>query len=109
MAGIWTTEGEIQTWHQMLFVLIVVLKRFDRQKYCTQKHRHQQETDQRSVAPELRLMDRQGHGQATAEQHRGVDAAQQQLEMMAPFGEAFIIHDSVSGIAHKQDAEKHDL
>jgi hypothetical protein len=89
--------------------LLLVLEELDDEECQTERHRQEQPTNSRPLRPGLGGANRQRHRQAAADEYDGVEAAQVDVELLAPFGPRGRIPDAIERVGEQQATEEHDL
>src|SRR6266545_4329942 len=93
----------------MLLEFGVIFEKLDTEEYRSQNDGQNQEDDQCFPFVGFGAVNRQSHGEAAANQHRRVDAAQQNIQVIARRRKRLQVPVSVNEITCKHTAEKHDL
>ena len=95
--------------HQVVVELVLVLHRLDPQEHRAQGHGEEQPGDRRPPPAEGGGVHAHGHGQAAADEHRGVDGAQREVQVAAGLHERVEVQVAVDRVGEEQAAEEHHL
>src|SRR6266498_1558121 len=93
----------------MLLEFGVIFEKLDTEEYRSQNDGQNQEDDQCFPFVGFGAVNRQSHGEAAANQHCRVDAAQQNVQLIARRRKRLQVPVSVNEVAGKHTAEEHDL
>ena len=87
LAAVRALEVEVRPRHEMVDELLVILEDLHAEKDRPEQDRQRQENDQPAAVADLRGMHRERHRHAAADQHRGIERADDVIEVMARLGE----------------------
>src|SRR6266568_3361388 len=93
----------------MLFVLVVPLVSLYSKEDQAEEDRREQQWHLQLALPELCRANRLGHGQAAANENRGIERSNRKIQTAAAGGELRKILEPVNQIGAEHAAEKHDF
>src|SRR5436190_13079074 len=93
----------------VVYPLVVILDAFDAKEDAAQADGCDQEEYQQHAFPGLRTPRGHSHGEAGADQHRGVRRAEWYVRGAAGGDKRVVVHVSVDQVCGKEAAEEHDL
>jgi len=90
--------------HEMVLELVAVLDELDPEKAQTQDDGQDQVPGEGALPADLGRPNGEGHGQAAGDQHRGVDATKDEIQLVAPEGELVGVAPAVEEVRQEDTA-----
>ena len=98
-----------EQWNLHLLPVLVVFEALDHQECGAEDHGEDQHPLQGFLLAQMRGANRQRHGQAADDQHRGIRRAERRVHEVAGGGERIRVHAAVDRVGAKHPAEEHDF
>jgi hypothetical protein len=104
-----TLQLKCGTRHEMLLELVGVLQDLDPQEHQSQAYGQEQKHHLAAAMAPLRTPHGERHGQAAAQQDRGVDRPKRKVEVAASLGKGGGVTEDIHEEAGEETPEEHDL